>query len=154
MSAEHNSCLASAGHTAVQCVLEGWDEFLLGMRFNNIPHCSLLARLLLRHHKNGLHSEIFSPARARSNCRLFAGRSTRRFAVRTFGGRAGTRLEGDLRVKPEEACLILRNSPEVVRKHYIRLLQEDTKADVRAAASSKPTTLVQQLCSRNSTKPA
>ena len=132
MPAEHNSRLASARHTAVQCVLEGWDEFLLGMRFNNIPHCSLLARLLLRHRENGLPSEIFSQARARSNCRLSAGRSRRRFAARTFGGRAGTRLEGDLRVKPEEACLILRNSAEVVRKHYIRLEQDGTKVDAMA----------------------
>jgi len=31
--------------------------------------------------------------------------------------------------KAEEAALILRNSPEVVRKHYIRLQQEGVRQD-------------------------
>jgi len=33
---------------------------------------------------------------------------------------------------PEQACLILRNSAEVVRRHYIRLEQEGTKVDAMA----------------------
>ena len=32
-------------------------------------------------------------------------------------------------MRPEQACLILRNSAEVVRAHYIRLEQEGTKID-------------------------
>jgi hypothetical protein len=32
----------------------------------------------------------------------------------------------------KEACLILRNSAEVVRRHYIRLEQEGTKVDAMA----------------------
>jgi hypothetical protein len=32
-------------------------------------------------------------------------------------------------MRPEQACLILRNSAEVVRRHYIRLEQEGTKVD-------------------------
>jgi integrase len=35
-------------------------------------------------------------------------------------------------MQPEEACLILRNSAEVVRRHYIRLEQEGTKVDAMA----------------------
>jgi len=36
-----------------------------------------------------------------------------------------------LGMKPEEACLILRNSAEVVRRHYLRLEQEGTRIDAR-----------------------
>ena len=32
-------------------------------------------------------------------------------------------------MRPEQACLILRNSAEVVRRHYIRLEQQGTKVD-------------------------
>jgi hypothetical protein len=32
-----------------------------------------------------------------------------------------------LGMRPEKACLILRNSPEVVSKHYLRLEQEGVK---------------------------
>jgi len=32
-------------------------------------------------------------------------------------------------MRPEKACLILRNSAEVVRRHYIRLEQQGTKVD-------------------------
>lgn len=32
-------------------------------------------------------------------------------------------------MRPEQACLVLRNSAEVVRRHYIRLEQEGTKVD-------------------------
>ena len=35
-------------------------------------------------------------------------------------------------MRPEQACLILRNSAEVVRRHYIRLEQEGTKVDAMA----------------------
>jgi len=35
-------------------------------------------------------------------------------------------------MRPEQACLILRNSAEVVRRHYIRLEQERTKVDAMA----------------------
>lgn len=35
-------------------------------------------------------------------------------------------------MRPEQACLILRNSAEVVRRHYIRLEQEGTKLDAMA----------------------
>ena len=35
-------------------------------------------------------------------------------------------------MRPEKACLILRNSAEVVRRHYIRLEQEGTKVDAMA----------------------
>lgn len=34
-----------------------------------------------------------------------------------------------LGVRPEEACLILRNSAEVCRAHYIRLESEGVKVD-------------------------
>jgi integrase len=34
-------------------------------------------------------------------------------------------------IRPEQACLILRNSAEVVRAHYIRLEQEGTKREQR-----------------------
>jgi integrase len=37
-----------------------------------------------------------------------------------------------LGMKPEEACLILRNSAEVVRRHYLRLEQEGTRIDAMA----------------------
>ena len=36
----------------------------------------------------------------------------------------------ELGVRPEEAALILRNSPEVVRRHYIKLEQAGKKIDV------------------------
>lgn len=35
-------------------------------------------------------------------------------------------------MRPEQACLILRDSAEVVRRHYIRLEQEGTKVDAMA----------------------
>ena len=35
-------------------------------------------------------------------------------------------------MRPEQACLIRRNSAEVVRAHYIRLEQEGTKVDAMA----------------------
>jgi hypothetical protein len=35
-------------------------------------------------------------------------------------------------MKPEEACLILRNSADVLRQHYIRLEHEGTKVDAMA----------------------
>ena len=35
-------------------------------------------------------------------------------------------------MRPEKACLILRNTAEVVRRHYIRLEQEGTKVDAMA----------------------
>ena len=35
-------------------------------------------------------------------------------------------------MRPEKACLILRNSAEVVRRHYIRLEQEGTKVGAMA----------------------
>jgi hypothetical protein len=38
-----------------------------------------------------------------------------------------------LGMKPEEACLILRNSADVVRKHYLRPEMEATKIDAAAA---------------------
>jgi len=34
-----------------------------------------------------------------------------------------------LGVRPEEAALILRNTPEVIRRHYLRLEQTGTKSD-------------------------
>ena len=37
-----------------------------------------------------------------------------------------------LGVKPEQACLVLRNSPEVCRRHYIRLEQEGVRVDAMA----------------------
>lgn len=37
-----------------------------------------------------------------------------------------------LGMRPEEACLVLRNSAEVVRKHYLRLEQEGTRIDAMA----------------------
>ena len=37
-----------------------------------------------------------------------------------------------LGVPPEQACLILRNSAEVARRHYIRLEQDGTKVDAMA----------------------
>jgi hypothetical protein len=38
----------------------------------------------------------------------------------------------ELGVRPEEAALILRNSPEVVRRHYIKLEQAGKKIDAMA----------------------
>jgi len=38
----------------------------------------------------------------------------------------------ELGVRPEEAALILRNSPEVVRRHYLKLEQAGKKADAMA----------------------
>ena len=35
-------------------------------------------------------------------------------------------------MQPEQACLILRNSAEVIRRHYIRLEHEGTKVDAMA----------------------
>jgi len=35
----------------------------------------------------------------------------------------------ELGVRPEEAALILRNSPEVIRRHYLKLEQSGKKAD-------------------------
>ena len=35
-------------------------------------------------------------------------------------------------MRPEQACLILRNSAEVVRRHYTRLEQEGTEVDAMA----------------------
>ncbi len=51
-------------------------------------------------------------------------------------------------MQPEQACLILRNSAEVVRRHYIRLEQEGTKVDAMARleqAFNKCATGVQQI---------
>ena len=38
----------------------------------------------------------------------------------------------ELGVRPEEAALILRNSPEVVRAHYIKLEKAGKKVDAMA----------------------
>src|SRR5262249_40715453 len=38
----------------------------------------------------------------------------------------------ELGVRPEEAALILRNSPEVIRKHYLKLEQAGKKVDALA----------------------
>jgi len=54
-------------------------------------------------------------------------------------------------MRPEQACLILRNSAEVVRRHYIRLEQEGTKVD--AMARLEQASGVQQLCSKIFKKP-
>jgi hypothetical protein len=35
-------------------------------------------------------------------------------------------------MRPEQACLILRNSAEVVRRHYIRFEHQGTKVDAMA----------------------
>ena len=37
-----------------------------------------------------------------------------------------------LGIRPEEACLIPRNSAEIVRKHYVRLEQDGTKVHAMA----------------------
>lgn len=50
-------------------------------------------------------------------------------------------------MRPEQACLILRNSAEVVRRPYIRLEQEGTKVD-RWPGLSRLTTPVRQLCAK------
>ena len=53
-----------------------------------------------------------------------------------------------LGMKPEEACLVLRNSPEMVRKHYLRLEQEGTRVEAMARfeqAYNDCATTVQQI---------
>ena len=54
-------------------------------------------------------------------------------------------------MRPEQACLILRNSAEVVRRHYIRLEHVDAMARLEQAFNECATS-VQQIVIKNRIK--
>ena len=55
---------------------------------------------------------------------------------------------------PEQACLILRNSTEVMRRHTTSAWSKTGPRSMPWPASSKLMSSVQQLCSKIFTKPA
>src|SRR5215470_2926973 len=76
----------------------------------------------------------------KSTCAVRNTKSARRLRSPIRSGTAGMPSPRGLAsnlyrcgMRPEQACLILRNSAEVVRRHYIRLEQEGTKVELRPA---------------------